>query len=89
MVSVGCNLSPSGSVSLVKKSVYGKESILVSFKVSYIYIYIYISKVDLVLDRKMCACLTYVNIFFIKHKIIKQDFKYFAILPQQIGKTLT
>ena len=54
-----------------------------------IYIYIYISKVDLVLDRKMCACLTYVNIFFIKHKIIKQDFKYFAILPQQIGKTLT
>ena len=42
MVSAGFNLSPSGSVSLDKKLVYGKESILVSFKVSYIYIYIYI-----------------------------------------------
>ena len=64
MVSAGFNLSPSGSVSLDKKLVYGKESILVSFKVSYIYIYIYIYiciyiyKVDLVLDRKIYACLT-------------------------------
>ena len=36
----GCNLSPFGSASLDKKFVYGKESILVSFKVSYIpYLY--------------------------------------------------
>ena len=53
-----CNLPPSGFVSLNKRFVYGKESILVRFKVSYI-----IYKVNLVLDRKrkVRACLRHIS----------------------------
>ena len=80
MVSAGFNLSPSGSVSLDKKLVYGKESILVSFKVSYIYIYIYIYMHIYIQSwfgsRQKDICLPNLSeYFFIKHKIIKQYFK--------------
>ena len=73
-----CNLLPSGSVSLDKRFVYEKESILVRFKVSYIYIY----KVNLVLDRNRKVRglpKAYKLILFRQAHNYKQDFKYFAI----------